>query len=140
MKAFKLVRVAYIPDGTFGVLFDEDTPFCLTLEREWKDNKRGESCIPTGTYMCRRVQSPKFGDTFEICDVPGRSHILFHWGAIEDDSHGCVITGEQYERVYLKPDFINSKNGLLASGKAFKEFKQRTDSIDSFKLEVKDGI
>ena len=133
MKYFKLVRVAYIEDGTFGVLFDEETPFCLTLEREWKDNKRGESCIPVGTYMCRRVQSPKFGDTFEICDVPGRFHILFHKGNIEDDSRGCVVTGEEYGK-------YKGKTAVLSSGKAFKEFKQRTDSIDSFKLEVKNGI
>jgi len=132
MKNFKLVRVAYIPDGTFGVLFDEETPFCLTLEREWNDNKRGESCIPTGTYLCRRVQSPKFGDTFEICGVPGRSHILFHKGNLEDDSHGCVITGEEYGE-------YKNKVAVLSSGRAFREFKQRTDSIDSFKLEVKDG-
>ena len=98
MKAFKLVRVAYIPDGTFGVLFDEDIPFALTLEREWNDNKRGESCIPTGTYLCRRVQSPKFGDTFEVCDVPDRSSILLHGGNIEDDSHGCILIGEMYEK------------------------------------------
>ena len=133
MKYFKLVRVAYIEDGTFGVLFDEETPFCLTLEREWKDNKRGVSCIPVGTYMCRRVQSPKFGDTFEICDVPDRSHILIHKGNIEDDSHGCPIIGEEYGK-------YKGKIAVLSSGKAFKEFKQRTDSIDSFKLEVKNGI
>lgn len=132
MKNFKLVRVAYIPDGTFGVLKDEETPFCLTLEREWNDNKRGESCIPTGTYLCRRVQSPKFGNTFEICDVPDRSHILFHKGNLEDDSHGCVITGEEYGE-------YKNKVAVLSSGRAFREFKQRTDSIDSFKLEVKDG-
>lgn len=132
MKYFKLVRVAYIPDGTFGVLFDEDIPFCLTLEREWNDNERGISCIPTGIYLCRRVQSPKFGDTFEICDVPGRSHILFHKGNIEDDSHGCVITGEEYGK-------YKNKVAVLSSGRAYKEFKQRTDSIDSFKLEVRDG-
>ena len=138
MKQIKLVRIAYIDDGTFGVLFDEDTPFCLTLEREWRDNKRGESCIPAGHYICKRVQSPKFGDTFEVCDVFGRSHILFHWGAIEDDSHGCIIVGEQYERVYLKPDFVKSKNGLLASGKAWREFQGRLREYRRFRLHIKD--
>jgi len=138
MRRFKLKRVSYISDGTFGVLIDKETPFCLTLECEWNNNKRGESCIPADTYICKRTQSPKFGDTFEITNVPGRSHVLFHWGAIEDDSHGCVIVGEQYGKVYLKPDFVKSKNGLLASGKAFKEFKQRTKSINKFELEIVD--
>ena len=52
MKHFKLKRVAYIADGTFGVLFDEEIPFCLTVEREWKNNQRNISCIPTGFYLC----------------------------------------------------------------------------------------
>ena len=133
MKQFKLIRIAYIPDGTFGVLFDEDIPFCLTLEREWNDNKRNVSCIPTGTYICRRVQSPKFGDTFEVCDVPGRSLIRFHWGNIEDDSHGCILTGEMYEK-------LKGKIAVLASGKGYKEFKERTHFLMEFELEIKDGI
>lgn len=130
MKHFRLIRVAYIADGTFGVLLDEGVPFCLTLEREWNDNKRGESCIPAGTYICRRVQSPKFGDTFEVCDVPGRSHILFHIGNIEDDSHGCILTGEMYEK-------YKGKIAVLASGRGYKEFKERTHFLMEFELEIK---
>jgi len=133
MRRFKLVRIAYIPDGTFGALFDEDTPFCLTLEREWNDNKRGESCIPRGSYLCKRVQSPKFGDTFEVYDVPGRSHILFHRGNIEDDTHGCLVTGEEYGK-------YKDKVAVLSSGRAFKEFKKRTENLEYFKLEITDGI
>ena len=133
MRKLTLIRIAYISDGTFGVLFDEDIPFCLTLEREWNDNKRGESCIPTGLYVCRRVQSPKFGDTFEVCDVPGRSYILFHIGNIEDDSHGCILVGEMYEK-------LKGKIAVLASGKGYKEFKQRTHFLVEFELEIKDGI
>lgn len=133
MKELKLVRVAYIPDGTFGVLFDEETPFCLTLEREWKANRRNVSCIPTGKYLCKAVDSPKFGETFEITEVRGRSHILFHRGNIEDDSHGCIILGEEYGEL----DF---KMAVLSSGRAFKEFRGRTYNLDEFELEVKDGI
>lgn len=132
MRKFKLIRVAYTPDGTFGVLNDDGVPFCLTLEREWNNNERGESCIPTGTYVCRRVQSPRFGDTFEVCDVPGRSHILFHKGNIEDDSHGCVITGEEYGK-------YKDKIAVLSSGKAYREFKQRTDGINEFELKIMDA-
>jgi len=131
MRAFTLKRVAYTPDGTFGVLFDGDIPFCLTLEREWKDNKKGESCIPIGLYTCRRFQSPKFGDTFEICDVFGRTYILFHKGNIEDDSHGCVIVGEEYGE-------YKGKIAVLSSGKAFAEFKRRTAGLDTFTLRIID--
>ena len=129
MKQFKLIRVAYIPDGTFGVLFDDDTPFCLTLEREWKDNKRNISCIPTGWYICKRIVSPKFGDTFKIESVLNRSQILFHKGNIEDDSHGCIILGEEYGR-------LDEKTAILSSGRAFKEFKFRTIEYKFFKLKI----
>jgi hypothetical protein len=132
MKTIKLTRVAYIDDGTFGVLFDEDTPFCLTLEREWRDNKRGESCIPAGQYICRKVKSPKFGDTFEICDVPDRSHILFHKGNLEDDSHGCILVGEMYEK-------FKDKNAILASGRAWSEFRERLRHLRIFNFYIRDS-
>jgi hypothetical protein len=133
MKYFKLVRVAYIEDGTFGVLFDENTPFCLTLEREWKDNRRGESCIPLGIYSCSRIISPKFGNTFKVRNVEGRSHILFHKGNLEDDSHGCILLGEEYGR-------YKDKIAILSSGRAFNEFWGRLKGLMNFELEVKDGV
>lgn len=132
MKQFKLLRIAYISDGTFGVLFDGEVPFCLTLEREWNDNQRNISCIPIGDYLCGRIDSPKFGNTFMVAQVPGRSFILFHKGNLEDDSHGCILIGEMYEP-------FKNKNAILASGRAWKEFMQRTNNIETFKLEIKDG-
>ena len=133
MKQFKLIRIAYIPDGTFGVLLDEDIPFCLTLEREWKDNEENISCIPRGSYLCKWVQSPKFGDTFEVFDVPKHTHILFHKGNIEDDSEGCIIIGEQFHK-------YKGKISLKASREGYREFKQRTHFLMEFELEIKDGI
>jgi hypothetical protein len=129
MKHLELVRISGIEDGTFGVLLDDKTPFCLTVERPWLNNKKGESCIPSGEYVCKRVQSPKFGNTFEVRDVPNRTAILFHKGNIMDDSHGCIIVGEQYES-------LNEKTAVLASGKAMDEFLQRTDDVDEFHLSI----
>ena len=128
-KQFTIIRAPSMEDGTFGMMLDGAIPFCLTLEREWRNNEIGESCIPDGDYICKRVSSPKFGNTFEVTGVPYRSHILFHKGNIEDDSHGCIILGEQFEP-------INGKNAILASGKAFQEFIERTKNIDEFKLSI----
>jgi hypothetical protein len=125
MKFFKLIRIAGIQDGTFGVLLDEKTPFCLTVERPWLNNRKNESCIPDGEYLCKRVKSPRFGNTFEVNSVPDRTAILFHKGNIEDDTHGCVIVGEQYES-------LNGKIAVLASGKAMQEFLERTAGIQEF--------
>ena len=130
MKEFWLWRFPSIQDGTFGVLLDNSFPFCLTLERSWIFNFKGISCIPDGYYTCRRVDSPKFGNTFEVCNVLGRTEILFHVGNIDEDSHGCIILGEQFEP-------LNSKNAVLSSGKAFKEFLQRTEGIDEFSFCIK---
>ena len=130
----KLIRVSYTQRGTFGVLLDKDNfPFCLTIERPWKDNKRNVSCIPTGKYKCERVYSPTFGVTFQIMNVKGRSHILFHKGNIMDDSHGCPVLGEEF-------GFLDGEIAVLSSGRAFSEFKDRLKFIDKFPLEIKDGI
>lgn len=133
MRKLTLIRIAYISDGTFGVLLDYDnTPFCLTLEREWRNNEKNVSCIPRGKYICQRVQSPKFGNTFEVLNVPKRSHILFHKGNIEDDSHGCIIVGEEY-------GIYKHKVAILSSGKAFHEFMTLLNPDDWIELEIKDG-
>ena len=130
MRNFKIIRTPSIFDGTFGMMLDDIIPFCLTLERIWINNEKEKSCIPEGNYICRRVNSKKFGNTFEICDVPNRSSILFHQGNLMDDSHGCVILGEQFE-------LLNGKNAVLASGKGFGEFLERTQGINEFQLTIK---
>lgn len=132
MTRFKLTRVAHTEEGTFGVLLEEGTPFCLSIERPWLDNQKNISCIPTGMYICRRVKSPKFGITFEVCDVKGRSNILFHKGNIIDDTHGCIVLGEMFEP-------LGTRLAVLSSGKAMLEFLGRTASFNEFALEVASG-
>jgi hypothetical protein len=130
MKIFRLIRISQIAEGTFGVLLNDDNiPFALTLERIWADNEVGKSCIPWGNYICARVQSPKFGNTFQVLDVPGRSEILFHKGNLSEDSHGCILVGEQFEP-------IEGRNGIIASNKGFEEFLYKTKNLDNFILKV----
>jgi len=124
-----LKRIAQIEDATYGVLLDDGLPFALSLERAWKNNEVGKSCIPKGTYICKRVQSPKFGDTFEVTGVPGRSAILFHKGNINDDSHGCILVGEQFNPVL-------GKNGIVASAEGFTEFLRRLSGLQQFTLTI----
>ena len=129
MQVFLIRRVAITEYGTFGVIITGGVPFALTLEREWLNNMRNVSCIPKGTYYCKRVDSAKFGDTFEIQDVPNRSHILFHKGNLEDDSHGCVLIGEQFENLEGVP-------GILASRKGFDEFMEKLEGETAFELHI----
>jgi hypothetical protein len=129
MRRFILKRIAKNDDGTFGVLIDGVTPFCLTVERPWINNQTGISCIPDGFYLCKRVDSPRFGNTFEVIHVPNRTAILFHKGNIDDDSRGCIIVGEQY-------GYLDEKVAVLASGLAFNEFIKRLEYIDEFELTI----
>lgn len=131
MKKFVIKRIAFLENVTFGVILDEGIPFALTLERGWKDNQRNISCIPQGKYLCKKIISPRFGSTYEVILVPGRSAILFHSGNISDDTHGCIILGEQYEYLY-------GKEAVLYSRKAFKEFLIRTKGADTCELQIMD--
>ena len=76
---------------TIGKLYLDDELLCNTVERPWLDNKRNLSCIPPGEYKLKPVVSPKFGETFEVCDVENRSHILIHKGNFVHDSLGCIM-------------------------------------------------
>lgn len=117
-------------DGTFGVLSIDGLPICVTLERQWLDNAKGKSCIPAGRYIARRVQSPKFGNTFEVTGVPNRDAILFHGGNIDDDSHGCILVGEQFNI------WKDGTCSIASSRIALAEFLQRTAAVNEFQLEV----
>lgn len=89
---------------------------CYTLELPdlnndgIEGNEVRKSCIPEGTYPVKRHKSPKFGDTFWIQNVPGRSGILIHAGNFHKDTLGCVLAGSDHKDVnkdgYL--DVINS--------------------------------
>jgi len=131
IKLLRLTKSGTIP--TFGVLLREDgIPFALALERPWLDNQRSVSCIPAGTYRAIRHKSPRFGETFWIQDVPGRSEILFHKGNIDDDSHGCVLVGEQF-------DPVKGEDGIVASAQGFEQFMALQAGNDEFTIEIKDA-
>lgn len=142
MRRMLLQRLVYREDGTPGVLLDlgagapQDSPepFALTLEPPWRDNAVGRSCIPVGQYTCRRVQSPKFGNTFEITDVPGRTHVLFHKGNTEDNTEGCVLVGEEFAR------WGDGRVSVARSGYGFMEFLDRLAAEDEFVLDVRGAI
>lgn len=88
-----LTRFAQLEDVTIGRL-NYAGQYFFTVERPWKDNEPNISCIPTGNYQMGRVDSPKFGpDTWEIRDVPGRTHILIHVANTADDVLGCIGLG-----------------------------------------------
>ena len=102
--------------GTFGLIyFGGDQLF--SAEPPWKNNLPGISCIPSGVYSCKPTQSPKFGATYEIENVPGRSHILFHAGnyagdtdaGLISDTNGCILLGRATGNLAGQDVIVSSK-------------------------------
>ncbi len=127
----ELIRLEKGPEGTFGVLRLDGRVFCVTLEPPDNGNAREISCIPAGNYICCRVESPHFGRTYEVRDVPGRSHILFHRGNMVDDTKGCVLLGSGFGR-------LHGDRAILDSGRAFSRFLEQCGECDGFEFTVQE--
>ena len=126
-----LKRIAMSDKGVFGVLLEDGKPFALTAERPWLNNKQNVSCIPRGWFTCRRVRSPHFGETFEVTEVPGRAHILFHKGNTPEDSEGCILVGSFFGT-------LNGNAAVLSSRAAFSEFMERLKDKNEFILSIEE--
>lgn len=127
MKKAKLLRIEQNQTCTKGLLLIDGIYTCMTLELPWRDNHMNVSCIPEGTYTCRRILSNHFGDTYEVCDVKYRSHILFHAGNKPADTEGCILTGES-----LAPGLPYIRSSKVALARLFAAL----EDVDEFQLEV----
>jgi hypothetical protein len=67
-----------------------------TLELDWQNNERRQSCIPKGTYNVTPRKSAKYGSHFLVNDVPGRDMILIHHGNYHTDILGCILVGQAH--------------------------------------------
>jgi hypothetical protein len=113
-----------------------------TVEEEWQDNRPFISCIPASPpegYLCKRVQSPKFGNTFEVTSVPGRTHILFHVFNTEEGSLGCIGMGVRLGVLRVTDEDSGEKVWKLAatsSGVAIKSWLKSMEEFDEFMLHI----
>ena len=48
-------------------------------------NRANRSCIPPGIYEVRPHNSPRYGRTLIVADVPDCTHILLHAGNVGGD-------------------------------------------------------
>lgn len=131
MKILELIRLEESEQGTIGILKIDKIVFCYTLEPTDKLNKSNESSIPAQQYICERVFSSKFGGTFEILNVPNRSHILFHAGNIQGDTLGCILLGETIGK-------LKGNRAILNSGKTFKKFLDLLSDEDRVHLTIRE--
>jgi hypothetical protein len=116
VKTLVLERFCYHPRGTLGVLHVDDDTF-WSIERPWLDNAPNVSCIPTGEYEMGWRESPRFGETWHVKDVPDRTHILIHVANFSKDVQGCIGLGM---------DLMGDTVAVSESKKAVSRFEELT--------------
>lgn len=129
----KLKRKYLKPDYTIGELYIDYEDgngfvlFCHTLEDKVRDYNKdgdlkdegeekvyGQTAIPYGKYKMVVNQSPKFGLSPLLLDVPNFEYIRIHSGNTSVDTHGCVLLG------------VNTKKGMITESKdTFKKFMEQ---------------
>lgn len=103
MRKVHLQRVCSSDKGTYGVLSLDGQPLCVTLELPNKGNKKDISCIPCGSYKCKKGKSPSKnkqldGQVFKVSGVQGRENILIHIGNYLKDTLGCILVGTFFDK------------------------------------------
>lgn len=142
-----LRRLENTEDGVFGKLFVPKDPLLVlhTMEDDWKDNQKGQSCIPTGTYLMRRTIYHKHGyETFEVTGVPNRSRILIHPANTEEDVEGCIGVGLRRGVLAVEDEDdpkhpLREKRAVVASREAFRKFMEAMAAVDEATLVVEWG-
>jgi hypothetical protein len=118
--------------ATLGAFRVYGSPIFLTLELPDRNNEKNKSRIPAGDYVCRRVRDRvtvggmHIAETFEVCDVPGRTGVLFHIGNSMKDTQGCILPGR----------CITGPNFLTDSAIAFELLLKTLEGVDEFRLSI----
>ena len=115
--------------GTFGVLRINKILFCATLEPPDRENIPNRSSIPAQQYSCSPFNSPKFGYTYKVDKVPGRSYVLFHAGNLVEDTQGCILLGQYWGK-------LGGDRAVKNSGATFKSFMNIMKGQKLIKLSV----
>lgn len=124
-------------DGIFGILQVDDFT-CKTGELPWRNNEKGKSCIPAGTYIAKIFQSPKFGKVYKLEGTEPRTFVLIHSGNFsgnvdkgkKSDVEGCILLGQ-------KLGVINNQKVVQSSKWAVTHFMNVTNGED-LEIEIKE--
>lgn len=129
MKLY-LLRDYSNPAVTIGRMFNPNDNFHIhTLELPWKDNQKRISCIPEDIYIAERGYQNRGGyETFELRNVPNRTHIKFDRANYPRDILGCIALGMSRD--------INHP-AVWSSKVAQTKFMDYLKGIDRFKLDIR---
>ena len=124
----KIRRDTQDKNQTLGncVVYDEcNNPIfsALSLERGWRNNEQGVSCIPDGTYEVELEYSNRFNkELWEIKGVENRSECKFHSANYWFQLNGCIALGNRLADINNDGyrDVLASKNTMKAFHNALK--------------------
>ena len=138
MKTVYQYRFETGDNGTFSILVAPDISFsCFMAEPPWKNNQKSISCIPDGEYVVKKRASQKYGFTYHITDVKGRSYILQHSGNYSGDASkglkthtlGCQLFGKNI-------GYLSGQKCVLNSRITKFEFERKMN-FEDYKLIIK---
>ena len=98
---------------TFGKFLDTDrSQLCVTIERPWLDNQNQISCIPAGTYLFYKYNSPTKGWVWRTDQVPNRTAIEIHAANFASQLLGCIAVGASIGAIGDVPAVLSSQATL----------------------------
>lgn len=133
---FRVRRTDRLPKATLGIGELWAGPVCVmrchTVELPWKDNAKGISCIPAGTYQMAFTMSNRFKvPLWLVLDVPGRAGVRIHAANFAHQLEGCIALG--MGRADLNGDGVPD---VTQSKRAIELFHQATARVDRMVLEI----
>lgn len=117
--------------GTFGTLLINGEIFCTTLEPPDFQNEHGLNSIPAKQYLCSRVISNSWGETFEVRHVPDRFYVFFRPGNHVHGTKNCILLGQC-------PSKFQGDRAKLNSGATFQRFMDEMKGVTTFHLTIKE--
>jgi len=105
----------------------------MTLELPDMNNTRYISRIPAGIYNAVIHNSPRFGKTLWIQDVPNRSEILIHQGNYHTQIKGCILIGQNH--IDINNDGLKD---VTSSRKSMAKLMSELQGLESIEITIKD--
>lgn len=108
----------------------------LALERGWRNNERGVSCLPMGHYPLILEYSNKFKtELWEIKETGTRSECKFHAATYWHDLEGCIALGRKHKKINKDNyyDVTDSRNTMQDFHNVLKEFDKVNLEITGLK-------
>lgn len=124
-------RFSFGETTTLGRLYIHGEFVCWTLEDKVRDlgphgegKVWGQTAIPEGRYRVIINLSQRFGRfMMRLLDVPHFTGILIHGGNTDEDTHGCILVGNE-----LDGDMIKAGTSTPAVKELFRRVR---DAIDA---------